>query len=62
MHILSILLQLYKKFKGQLYYTLVVIKRLSAFRTREDPRPTSEFVAACPCPDGFMQDETQVGG
>jgi hypothetical protein len=21
--------------------------------------PTSEFVAACPCPDGLMQDETQ---
>jgi hypothetical protein len=31
-----------------------------------DPRgpstePTSEFVAACPCPDGLMQDETQGG-
>jgi hypothetical protein len=25
---------------------------LSAFRTREDPQLTSEFVAACPCPDG----------
>jgi hypothetical protein len=35
---------------------------LSAFWTREDPQPTSEFVAACPCPDGLMQDETQEGG
>jgi hypothetical protein len=35
---------------------------LSAFRTREDPQPTSEFVAACPCPDGLMQDGTQEGG
>jgi hypothetical protein len=35
---------------------------LSAFRTREDRQPTSEFVAACPCPDGLMQDETQAGG
>jgi hypothetical protein len=24
-----------------------------------DPQPTSEFYAACPCPDGLMQDETQ---
>jgi hypothetical protein len=30
--------------------------KLLAFRTREDPQPTSEFVAACPCPDGLMQD------
>jgi hypothetical protein len=36
--------------------------QLSAFRTREDPQPTSEFVAACPCPDGLMQDGTQEGG
>jgi hypothetical protein len=35
---------------------------LLAFWTREDPQPTSEFVAACPCPDGLMQDETQEGG
>jgi hypothetical protein len=35
---------------------------LSVFRTREDPQPTSEFVAACPCPDGLMQDGTQEGG
>jgi hypothetical protein len=28
---------------------------VSAFRTREDPQPTSEFVAVCPCPDGLMQ-------
>jgi hypothetical protein len=26
------------------------------------PQPTSEFYAACPCPDGLMQDETQEGG
>ena len=25
------------------------------------PQPTSEFYAACPCPDGLMQDETQEG-
>jgi hypothetical protein len=31
------------------------------FRTREDRQPTSEFVAACPCPDGLMQDGTQAG-
>jgi hypothetical protein len=35
---------------------------VSAFRTREDRRPTSEFIAACPCPDGLMQDGTQAGG
>jgi hypothetical protein len=34
---------------------------LSAFRTREDRQPTNEFVAACPCPDGLMQDGTQEG-
>jgi hypothetical protein len=33
-------------------------RQLSAFWTREDPQPTSEFDAACPCPDGLMQDET----
>jgi hypothetical protein len=32
--------------------------QMSAFRTREDPQPTSEFFAACPCPDGLMQDGT----
>jgi hypothetical protein len=26
-----------------------------------DPQPTSEFVAACPCPDGLKQDGTQEG-
>jgi hypothetical protein len=36
--------------------------QLSAFWTREDPQPTSEFDAACPCPDGLMQDETREGG
>jgi hypothetical protein len=35
---------------------------VSAFRTREDRQPTSEFVATCPCPDGLMQDGTQAGG
>jgi hypothetical protein len=34
---------------------------LSAFRTREVRQPTSEFVVACPCPDGLMQDGTQEG-
>jgi hypothetical protein len=34
---------------------------LSAFWTREDPQPTSEFDVACPCPDWLMQDETQEG-
>jgi hypothetical protein len=34
---------------------------LSAFRTRKDRQPTSEFVAACPFPDGLMQDGTQEG-
>jgi hypothetical protein len=34
---------------------------VSAFRTREDPQPTSEFDVVCPCPDGLMQDETQEG-
>jgi hypothetical protein len=37
-------------------------RQLSAFWTREDPQPTSEFDAVCPCPDGLMQDETQEGG
>ena len=37
-------------------------RQLSAFRIHEDPRPTSEFDAACPCLDGLMQDETQEGG
>jgi hypothetical protein len=34
---------------------------MSAFRTREDRQPTSEFVVACPCPDELMQDGTQEG-
>jgi hypothetical protein len=37
-------------------------RQLSAFWTREDPQPTSEFDATCPCPDGLMQDGTQGGG
>jgi hypothetical protein len=36
-------------------------RQLSAFWTREDRQPTSEFIAACPCPDGLMQDGTQEG-
>jgi hypothetical protein len=36
--------------------------KVLAFWTREDPRPTSEFDAASPCPDGLMQDGTQGGG
>jgi hypothetical protein len=36
-------------------------KLLLAFRTREVRQPTSAFVAACPCPDGLMQDGTQEG-
>jgi hypothetical protein len=35
--------------------------KVSAFWTCEDPQPTSEFVAACPCPDGLMQDEHKRG-
>jgi hypothetical protein len=35
---------------------------VSAFWTREDTQPTSEFDVACPCPDGLMQDETREGG
>jgi hypothetical protein len=31
------------------------------FWTREDRQPTSKFFAACPCPDGLMQDGTQEG-
>jgi hypothetical protein len=34
---------------------------MSAFRTCEDRQPTSEFVVACPYPDGLMQDGTQEG-
>jgi hypothetical protein len=37
-------------------------RQLSAFRTHVDHQPTSEFVVACPCPDGLMQDGTQEGG
>jgi hypothetical protein len=39
-----------------------LVRQLSAFRSREDPQPTSEFDVACPYPDGLMQDETQEGG
>jgi hypothetical protein len=37
-------------------------RQLSVFWTHMDPQPTSEFYAACPCPDGLLQDETQEGG
>jgi hypothetical protein len=40
----------------------VLACQLSAFWTRKDPRPTSEFDAACSYPDGLMQDGTQGGG
>jgi hypothetical protein len=30
-----------------------------AFRTRGVRKPTSKFVAACPCPDGLARDGTQ---
>jgi hypothetical protein len=43
------------------YISIGGSKYLSAFRTREVRQPTSEFVAACPCPDGLMQDGTQEG-
>jgi hypothetical protein len=35
------------------------ISPVSAFRTRGVRKPTSKFVAACPCPDGLAQDGTQ---
>jgi hypothetical protein len=44
------------------YHLTTKILYVSAFRTREDRQPTSEFVVACPCPDGLMQDGTQAGG
>jgi hypothetical protein len=34
---------------------------MSAFWTRGVHKPTSKFVAACPCPDGLAQDGTQRG-
>ena len=37
------------------------VTKLSAFWTRKDRQPTIKFVAACPCPDGLMQDGTQEG-
>jgi hypothetical protein len=43
------------------YKKKMLIKML-AFWTREDRQPTSEFIAACPYPDGLMQDGTQAGG
>jgi hypothetical protein len=33
--------------------------RLSPFRTRGVRKPTSKFVAACPCPDGLARDGKQ---
>jgi hypothetical protein len=42
-------------------WSFCLLSLLSAFQTREDRQPTSEFVAACPCPDGLMQDGTQEG-
>jgi hypothetical protein len=43
------------------HFSLISVQYLSAFWTREDRQPTSKFVAACPCPDGLMQDGTQEG-
>jgi hypothetical protein len=43
-------------------FNFMLLSILSAFWTREDPQPTSEFDVACPCPDGLMQDETREGG
>jgi hypothetical protein len=40
-------------------WVYAVIWLLSAFRTRGVRKPTSKFVAACPCPDGLAQDGTQ---
>ena len=34
---------------------------MSVFRTRGVRKPTSKFVAACPCPDGLARDGTQGG-
>jgi hypothetical protein len=45
-----------------LVIVLLYVIMVSAFWTREDPQPTSEYDVACPCPDGLMQDETQEGG
>jgi hypothetical protein len=42
-------------------YGCLVFLQVSAFWTREDRQPTSKFVAACPYPDGLMQDGTQEG-
>jgi hypothetical protein len=39
----------------------ICVSVVSAFPTREVRQPTSEFVAACPCLDGLMQDGTQEG-
>jgi hypothetical protein len=46
---------------GEILYLRRKLNILSAFQTREDRQPTSKFVAACPCPDGLMQDGTQEG-
>jgi hypothetical protein len=35
--------------------------RVSAFRPRGVPGPTSKIVAACPSPDGLARDGTQGG-
>jgi hypothetical protein len=42
---------------GLLLFIAVII--ISAFRNQGGPGPTSKFVAACPCPDGSVQDGTQ---
>jgi hypothetical protein len=36
-------------------------EKVSAFRPRGVPGPTSKIVAACPSPDGLARDGTQAG-
>jgi hypothetical protein len=38
-----------------------IATKLSAFRPRAVPGPTSKIVAACPSPDGLARDGTQGG-
>jgi hypothetical protein len=39
-----------------------MVNKVSAFRPRGVPGPTSKIVAACPSPDGLARDGTQGGG
>jgi hypothetical protein len=49
---------LFHKSAAKTRYTIRVVGVLDS----GDPQPTSKSYAACPCPDGLMQDETQEGG